>query len=796
MSYNLSKGAPRQMLDGNTEIKPVLQCIGVRMMQSPTSPQARYRIAVSDGEHYCSAMLATQLNDIAKQIKQEGGQPFLQDAILRLDDFLCNELQGRRVIIVLGLTVLGSAPSIGQPVNIDPPRPQQGQALAPRPPPQQPTTSAPRPYGVGQQAGNGYGAPRAAAGGYGQALQQQQQGGGAAPGGGGYGAPAGGYGGGGGGYGQPAAARPYGAPQGGGGGYGQANGVYGAAPPGGYGTATYQQPAPQYNVNRGGPTVKNEAAAKILPITALNAYQTRWHIKARVTSRSEMRRFSGARGEGKVFSFDLVDASGGEIRCTAFNDTADKFYEVIHQGEVYIISKASLKPKNARFNHTNHDFEITLENATTIEHVQEQAAEIPQVQYSFRPIGDINSLAAGSILDLIGVVESCEQPVTLTRKDGTEATKRSMTLRDTSKASIELTLWGQLTEDPGAQISQAVESNQHPVLAVKAARVGDFNGKSLSTISTSRLTMDPPDLPEAGNLRNWYNGGGATEEVQALSSMRGGAMGRNDRRAFLSTIKDEGLGMDGQGQTLQVASTVSWFRTENQYYQACTNQREPGKACNKKLQQNDDGWFCETCGRNSTPEYRWMLNVRLADFTQEEHCSAFQEAGDALMGMTAAQMHELEQQEEQAGMGEEESLAEQARRRALFRPWLMRLRISQQTYRDDISIRKTISSLQPLDFVQDSKQMIEWIRALQQGRPILQQAGGGQGGGAGYGGPPVGLPPAYHAAAPLLGVASPVRGEPVRGRGYQGAAGGAPGAYGGGGGGYGGGGYGHQAGGF
>ncbi len=59
---------------------------------------------------------------------------------------------------------------------------------------------------------------------------------------------------------------------------------------GGYGTATYQQPAPQYNVNRGGPTVKNEAAAKILPITALNAYQTRWHIKARVTSRSEMRR--------------------------------------------------------------------------------------------------------------------------------------------------------------------------------------------------------------------------------------------------------------------------------------------------------------------------------------------------------------------------------------------------------------------------------------------------------------------------------------------------------------------------
>ena len=42
----------------------------------------------------------------------------------------------------------------------------------------------------------------------------------------------------------------------------------------------------------------------------------------------------------------------------------------------------TLAPVLQRFNHTNHDFEITLENATTIEHVQEQAAEIPQVQYS------------------------------------------------------------------------------------------------------------------------------------------------------------------------------------------------------------------------------------------------------------------------------------------------------------------------------------------------------------------------------------------------------------------------------
>ncbi len=69
----------------------------------------------------------------------------------------------------------------------------------------------------------------------------------------------------------------------------------------------------------------------------------------------------------------------------------------------------------------------------------------------------------------------------------------------------------------------------------------------------SHLYLGPLTVPLRGPPHGCrYNGGGATEEVQALSSMRGGGMGRNDRRAFLSTIKDEGLGMDGQGQTLQV----------------------------------------------------------------------------------------------------------------------------------------------------------------------------------------------------------------------------------------------------
>ena len=53
----------------------------------------------------------------------------------------------------------------------------------------------------------------------------------------------------------------------------------------------------------------------------------------RVSNKSGVRTWSNSRGEGKLFSMDLVDMSG-EMRCTAFRDQCDKFYEMIEIGKV------------------------------------------------------------------------------------------------------------------------------------------------------------------------------------------------------------------------------------------------------------------------------------------------------------------------------------------------------------------------------------------------------------------------------------------------------------------------------
>jgi replication factor A1 len=49
---------------------------------------------------------------------------------------------------------------------------------------------------------------------------------------------------------------------------------------------------------------------------------------------------------------------------------------------------------------------------------------------------------------------------------------------------------------------QSLNSGMHPILALKNAKIGDFNGRTLSTTSATTLTIDP-DVPEAGRLRHW-----------------------------------------------------------------------------------------------------------------------------------------------------------------------------------------------------------------------------------------------------------------------------------------------------
>lgn len=65
----LSRSALRSIVvDGATDLRPVLQVIDLKLLSpgDPVSATRRYRLELSDGEHYHRAALATQPNELAK----------------------------------------------------------------------------------------------------------------------------------------------------------------------------------------------------------------------------------------------------------------------------------------------------------------------------------------------------------------------------------------------------------------------------------------------------------------------------------------------------------------------------------------------------------------------------------------------------------------------------------------------------------------------------------------------------------------------------------------------------------
>lgn len=120
MAAALTPNAVAQMLgDNNLELKPTVQCIGKALHQAlqhnpagvtfkvragvkamtsnaATSAQAeRFRLAISDGRYWCTAMLATQLNDMVNtdQIRH--------NTVIRLDEYLSNAVQAKKYVATL-----------------------------------------------------------------------------------------------------------------------------------------------------------------------------------------------------------------------------------------------------------------------------------------------------------------------------------------------------------------------------------------------------------------------------------------------------------------------------------------------------------------------------------------------------------------------------------------------------------------------------------------------------------------------------------------------------------------------
>ncbi|XP_061361574.1 replication protein A 70 kDa DNA-binding subunit A-like [Gastrolobium bilobum] len=461
------------------------------------------------------------------------------------------------------------------------------------------------------------------------------------------------------------------------------------------------QPPPVYKSH--GAIVKNEAPTRIIPIAALNPYQGRWAIKARVTAKGDLRRYNNGRGDGKVLSFDLLDSDGGEIRVTCFNAVVDHFYDAIEVGRVYLISKGSLKPAQKNFNHLKNEWEIFLELTSTVELCPDEDGSIPRQQFSFRPISDIENVDSNSILDVIGVVTSVNPSVPILRKNGMETQRRVLNLKDCSGKSVELTLWGEFCNREGQKLQERVDAGFFPILAVKAGKVNDFSGKSIGTISATQLFVNP-DFPEACSLRGWFDRVGKDSASLSISKdiVPGGPM--NDVRKTVSQIKDEGLGRSDKPDWITVRATISFIKTDTFCYTACP-MMIGDRQCNKKVTRSGNTrWQCDRCNQEFEEcDYRYLLQAQILDHTGVTWVTAFQESGEEILGYSAKEIYLLkyEQQDDEKFGGIIKS--------RLFNQFVFRLKIKEELYGDEQRVKITVVKADKVNYSSESGYMLDSV---------------------------------------------------------------------------------------
>lgn len=628
---------------------PICQIINIKNVTNKNSNSdqpSRYRIIVSDGECYIQGMLATQLNHLIESKELDTHH------IVRIKQFIINGVKGKTLMVVLGLDILDTSvhQKIGSPVDVE------------------------KAGAINLAKANGNYSNGGAAPMYNRTNSSSH-------------------------YGSSSSNNKTSSPP-------LKKNNYGSSPGG-------RNPySPKYGSSRGSnaPIVHQQQGSaggpRITPILQLNMYQNRFTIKGRVTTKSEIKHWSNARGEGTLSSLEVLDAAGTDIRITMFKEGVDKWHNYFEIGQVYTITGGRLKVANQKYNNCKSNYEMTIDVNTEIVKC-EDSKEIQTMVFEFCKIGNLEQRDENSFVDVIGIVQEVGEVQSLTSKrTGQELKKADVTLIDDSGVQVRLTLWGTSAEEAGHKL--VGDGGDKKVVAFRRARVSDYGGK---TLSGGDIFVEP-DCPETEDVRMWWSSQGSrSAPVKSLSSS-GGAGGRmdgfNDRKV-IADIKGQQLGESNEkGDYLTFKGHFTFLKKDKEggaWYTACPNKDEPCRNRCKINQTTDGSYHCDRCnGTYPNCNRKWIFSGTVGDGTSNTWVSIFDEQAQQLLGTTADEMfghYETNQEHYDAAFA-----------KAAFTEWIFKCRVKKEMVNDEYRTKVQVVRMEHVNYASECRDMIAALERM------------------------------------------------------------------------------------
>mmetsp|Transcript_46462 Transcript_46462/g.137308 ORF Transcript_46462/g.137308 Transcript_46462/m.137308 type:complete len:458 (-) Transcript_46462:27-1400(-) len=429
----------------------------------------------------------------------------------------------------------------------------------------------------------------------------------------------------------------------------------------------------------------------VFPIREISTYQAAWLIRARITAKSQMRTFGrpGTAG-GKVFSADLLDAEGGQIRASFFGAAADLFAAKLEQGKCYTFSRGSVRIANRQYNTCPHRYEIIFDEKALIIEVPD-AEDIEVNKFCFTDLRALQTKVLPCTVDVCGILVDAKPLFAFTSKDGKELVKREITVADDTATSLRVTLWGERAKQDDVVFEKRV-----PV-CLKGVSVKEWNGgRSGSLLEGGGLVFDAK-LPEAERVRLWWSQGGSAQALVALSQDGevAGSRVQAAKAATLGEVRRSAENLVSQQETYSCAVRLALVQTKKQgeaqqlAYMSCQEPKAGnGLPCNRRV---DESGFCAACNRAGKVAPRLNLRCRFADFADSAWLTTFHEAAQQVLEMTAEEAKCLEQ-----GEGGRQALEDAIRSKYFGQPLQLVVRAKLDSYNGEVRTNVTCVDARPV----------------------------------------------------------------------------------------------------
>lgn len=368
-----------------------------------------------------------------------------------------------------------------------------------------------------------------------------------------------------------------------------------------------------------------------MPLKTLTTFSKDICILVRCIKKTSIRSFNGgAGGSGILFSFNVIDEEGSEMQITCFNRACEKFYVLIKENCVYEIIGGYIKLNEKKYTCIKSEYTMIIyENAKITE--KDDDGKIKETHFNYVKIGEIANIQPNSIIDIFAYVLEAPEKIIKNTKIG-EQPIRKIILADDSEFKIEFTLWKIFTD---------LDIKQGSVISVKAVKIGDYNGRSLSTVDHSVICIDPPGR-ETSDLKNFCSN--YQEEWSTFNEIVGGNAVENSVTSPIHTIREVLSFLDTYDHEDKIpitkikATICTIIHSEKNFYPGC-----PDKTCKKKLYSfGSDSWQCNYCKKSTNkPFYYYRFSVRIKDYSGEHWLDIFGDFGQKLFKISCEDYKDL-----------------------------------------------------------------------------------------------------------------------------------------------------------